>query len=446
MARQLEKTDSILMANMANRLSTYHQIVRNNYNFGSNRYTLDYAHIKWLFDPEVKPIYYMSEEKQREWLSTRNHGSVFVASEAVQPEQPNKYIQRTGICLIETAELRRFAQRMNQSRPLTEAEALAVMQSYPTETQLMRAKPVLGSDVVVYLEDTLFEEKWDEFTAGAYRKSPTLQQAFQEQIYRTQELVRSFVRTLHPSDTPSIRFVLFSDIWSGLSRNVAAWVDKLQEIMPYTDDSEPFEAPRAAHVLYTYGVKGLQEISGLDISKEIVLVRQLSHCVLERSWTTNKSKVMDWFREAITLYFKTNPCNVVGYLDLYAGQSNTAFSQTDLKAKVSYGNLQHNLLRDSVRKPFPLYDNPVFQRSIVCDFDPNVLDSILRAGSLNEEYRYEPDRDAVKAVVREEMAKRLSLLGEAYEDTILPLFKNLQREVSSHHQTRSSVQQADIAA
>ncbi len=421
--RKVPPHDDLLLAHLSNKLASYHQVIRDNFNYGNNTYLLDFNHANWLFDPGVKPIYHLAKNAKIRWFSSVNPFSVFVASEGINPLNADNCVQRTGVCLIESAEIRLLTNKATEGSFLSEKEAIGIMDSYPSESQIMGVKPVMNSAVVVYLEDVLFEELWNRFTGGMYSKSQPMQGAFRRQIERTKSAVKKYVTLLHPDDCPAIRFINYSDIWSGLQTGVNSWIDALLEQTPYVHGGEEkFYVPNAAFVLYTYGGENLAKISGFDAGKEIVLVRELSHCVLEKSWTKNKSLVMDWFRDAVVSYYQRNPKPVVGYLDLFDNQAGCSYKDTPLEEKVSFGNAQAAMLAESVNKPFPLWENKLFQRGVMCDFDPDVLDAMLQVGLVNSSYVYSGRPQGQKGYVKYEMQKGLRKIHEKFVELILPLF------------------------
>lgn len=419
--RKASKNDEILLTYLSNKLASYHQVIRDNFNYGDNRYYLDFNNPNWLFDPNVKPIYHMNRDNKINWFSSINPFSVFVASEDINPLSIDHYIQRTGVCLIESAEIKSLT---NKNKNISEKQAIEIINSYPSESQILGVKPIMGSETIVFLEDNFFEEFWDKFTNGKYSHSKSMQMAFKEQIKRTKFIIKKYVKLMHPKDTPEIRFIKYSEIFDRLQNGVNAWIGTLLEETPYEkSNEEEFYTPNAAFVLYSYGGKDLARISGFDEDKKIVLTRQLSHCVLGKVWNKNKSKVMDWFRDAITNYYQKNPRLMVGYLDLFDNQTSCSYKDTPLEEKVSFGNRQKQMLEESINKQFPLWENKLFQRGVVCDFDPEVLDSMLRIGLINSSYVYPGRLKEQKSQVKEVIKKGLERIYEKYSELILPLFE-----------------------
>lgn len=422
--RKISVNDDILLGHLSNKLASYHQVIRDNFNYGNNRFLIDFGHANWLFEPNVKPIYHMNKDSKINWFLSVNPFSVFVASENINPINKDQYIQRTGVCLIESAEIRFLENKVNNNYFLSEKEAIQIMNNYPSESQIMGVKPIMNSDIVVYLEDVLFEELWDRYTNGKYSKSKAMQDIFKQQIERTKSTIKKFVKLLHPKDTPNIQFIKYSDIWNELQVEVNSWIDTLLGETSYMhSNKEKFYVPNAAFVLYTYGGKKLAEMSGFDKNKKIVLVRELSHCVLEKNWIKNKSKVIDWFRDAITSYYQKNPKAMIGYLDLFDNQASCSYKDTPLEEKVCFGNTQEEMLEKSINKPFPLWENKLFQRGVICDFDPDVLDSMLRVGLVNSSYVYSGRPKEQKSYIKNEIQKDLQKIHEKYVELILPLFK-----------------------
>lgn len=419
--RKISPNDDLLVTHLSNKLASYHQVIRDNFNYGDNRYYLDFNHKNWLFDPNVKPIYNMKKDSKINWFSSINPFSVFVASENINPLSIDDYIQRTGVCLIESAEIKYLT---NNNITLSEKQAIEIMNSYPSESQILGAKPIMGSDTVVFLEDNFFEELWDKFTNGKYSQSKNMQEAFKEQIKRTESTIKKYFKLLHAENTPKMNFIKYSDIFDGLKKGVDTWVDTLLEETPYKKgNEEEFYIPHAAFVLYSYGGDDIAKISGFDENKKIVLTRQLSHCVLEKGWTKNRSKVMDWFRDSITNYYNKNPRLTVGYLDLFDNQSGCSYKDTPLEKKVSFGNHQKQILKESINKTFPLWHNKLFQRGIICDFDSEVLDIMLRVGLTNSSYVYSGRPKDQKKQVKEIIKKDLKIIYDKYNELIVPLFK-----------------------
>ena len=176
--RKISVNDDILLGHLSNKLASYHQVIRDNFNYGNNRCLIDFGHANWLFEPNVKPIYHMNKDSKINWFLSVNPFSVFVASENINPINKDQYIQRTGVCLIESAEIRFLENKVNNNYFLSEKEAIQIMNNYPSESQIMGVKPIMNSDIVVYLEDVLFEELWDRYTNGKYSKSKAMQDIF----------------------------------------------------------------------------------------------------------------------------------------------------------------------------------------------------------------------------------------------------------------------------
>jgi hypothetical protein len=400
-------------------LDRYHEMIRKRFNHGNNRYCLNINEkVNWLFDRNAVPIKQLKTADK--WLRLPSFSSVFVASKKIEPLKPNTYIQRTGVCLIESVDLREMIRRSNSGNCLSEEDALKIIESYPSESQLLGVKPLLKSDVIVFLEDKLFEEFWDRFTDGRYDKSRKLRNAFREQMERTKESIRRYVKLIHPEDTPKIEFIYFSDIWESLRKNTEAWIRELWDILPY-EGEEKFYIPNAAFVLYTYGVKGLADVCGLDKEKDFVIVRQLTHCVLEKTWLNNKSKVMDWFRDAVVEYFKRYPKLMIGYFDLYDNKTSCSFMKTPLKEKVCRRKCHKEDLLEAVKNPLPLCENKVFQRGIVLDFDTKVIEDMLEADRIYSEYCKVGRPKEKRPDVRKSVSLPLMRIYKKYCETIFPI-------------------------
>lgn len=416
--------NELIESHHSNKLAAYHQVIRDNFNYGNNRYLLDFNHRNWLFDNDLKPVYAMCEPARSNWIHSGAANSVFVASKGIDPLHPEKYVQRTGLCLIESSEIKILTNKTKDGSFLSERDAISIMNAYPTESQIHCVKPVLTSDVVVYLEDFLFEELWDRFTNGAYSQSRNMQDAFNEQIERTISIVERYVRAINPQSVPKIKVVRYSDIRDPLQKEVSEWVNELLGQKPYSGEGdEKFYIPNAAMVLYSYGGKNLAKISGLDESKEMILVRPISHCVLEKGWTKNKSRVMDWFRDAVVTHYITHPKQAIGYLDLFDNQGGCCYKDTYIEKKVHFGELQKHFLEKSLARPFPLWENRVFQRGVMCDNHPDVFNSMLHAGLLNSSFVFSGRPENQKEEVKRGVRKDIERIYEIYAESILPLFE-----------------------
>lgn len=398
----------------------YQASLRRLFNQGENAQLLGDACA--LFDASACAPHAQSPRHFDEWQEAvgENIWSLFLASDRSARDLQAGFVQRAGICLIESDLTRLMWQRYSRGERFSEEEALACMARYPTESQLPGWKPVLNIPTVVFFEDVLCEERWNTFTGGAFSQSPVLRAAFQDQMERTEQVLRRWARLVQGGREPQVRFVRFSQIWEPLQEATREWLREMGvERLLEESAGEHSMSLKLASILYTYTGPRLAELAGVPGSR-IVLSRQLSHLRNNPGWVRSPNPGVREFDAAVKQYCRFRPTPVAGYLDLLAGSGRMAHEDTRQEAKYHRGADLYPLLSGAIARPFPLAGNPIFHRGILLDFIPGIRELVLEAMELD---RLRPRGSAVaRAECRKVFEPVLRRMLEAYLEIMEALF------------------------
>lgn len=385
------------------------------------------------------------QKRLEDWFGSHAARYVRFSPEIGNLPDDTTVVQRGGICDLETNAMRQLHQvAKNGGVPLV--AAIDWIERQPTLTQLfgwtLLPHPEIPS--VVFHEDNLFVERWDQLTFGRGR---ALEAAFTEQLERTDVVLLRWARLLLGKPTEGgwvpfegaipVVFVRFSAIWEVLTQRAEEWRQQLSE---HLGDDIP--TSNNVPIIFTYlGIPSLLEMLCVPQPETAtwVLNRQLSHCRFEDGWKGHSDDRLRMLYAAVTKWIADNPpgqkgvfqgLRMAGYLD-HHGPTKTGLCYADARGDdvLCWGNRVSwfiQQMRPQLNEPFPLIDNRVFQNALVLVFIPEVFGAVQRLMALEDLFGLSDrvDKRQWKARAQGE----LEFLAEQIERYLRPLFADITRE------------------